>query len=205
MQTIPFLPNHQRFNSEVVRSMSVAYANVCRALGLSTKPDPATEVVALKIMEIAERGARTADDNVFARRRGIQGRQIGGLFLAAAGLLPALTNLNVHHEGRGNRQIYECGVIPSTCPVPTWPVSRRDCFFQALSIVERLHRNSPDVPIEFAGPPARVRFLIRQAHQLTWEPWSGILRRYSGSLVQCARWSDELEINGPRRHVITDK
>ena len=44
---------------EVVRSMSVAYANVCRALGLSTKPDPATEVVALKIMEIAERGART--------------------------------------------------------------------------------------------------------------------------------------------------
>jgi hypothetical protein len=59
MQTIPFLPNHQRFDSEVVRSMSVAYANVCRALGLSTKPDPATEVVALKIMEIAERGART--------------------------------------------------------------------------------------------------------------------------------------------------
>ena len=59
MQTIPFLPNHQRFNSEVVRSMSVAYANVCRVLGLSTKPDPATEVVALKIMEIAERGART--------------------------------------------------------------------------------------------------------------------------------------------------
>ena len=59
MQTIPFLPNHQRFDSEVVRSMSVAYANVCRALGLSNKPDPATEVVALKIMEIAERGART--------------------------------------------------------------------------------------------------------------------------------------------------
>jgi hypothetical protein len=39
--------------------MSVAYANVCRALGLRTKPDPATEVVALKIMEIADRGART--------------------------------------------------------------------------------------------------------------------------------------------------
>ena len=35
------VPNHQRFDSEVVRSMSVAYANVCRALGLSTKPDPA--------------------------------------------------------------------------------------------------------------------------------------------------------------------
>jgi hypothetical protein len=59
MQTIPFLPNHQKFDREVVRSMSVAYASVCRALGLTTKPDPATEVVALKIMEIAERGART--------------------------------------------------------------------------------------------------------------------------------------------------
>ena len=59
MQTIPFLPEYQRFDPEVVRSMSVAYANVCRALGLSTKPDPATEVVALKIMEIADRGART--------------------------------------------------------------------------------------------------------------------------------------------------
>ena len=39
--------------------MSLAYANVCRALWLSTKPDPATEVVALKIVEVAERGART--------------------------------------------------------------------------------------------------------------------------------------------------
>jgi hypothetical protein len=58
MQTIPFLP-HQEFDPELVRSMSLAYANVCRALGLSTKPDPATEVVALKIVEVAERGART--------------------------------------------------------------------------------------------------------------------------------------------------
>ena len=58
MQTIPFLP-HQEFDPELVRSMSLAYANVCRALGVSTKPDPATEVVALKIVEVAERGART--------------------------------------------------------------------------------------------------------------------------------------------------
>ena len=58
MQTIPFLP-HQEFDPELVRSMSLAYANVCRALGLSTKPDPATEVVALNIVEVAERGART--------------------------------------------------------------------------------------------------------------------------------------------------
>ena len=59
MQTIPFLL-HQQFDPELIRSMSLAYANVCRALGLSTKPDPATQVVALKIMEIAEqRGSRT--------------------------------------------------------------------------------------------------------------------------------------------------
>ena len=58
MKTIPFLP-HQEFDPELVRSMSLAYANVCRALGLSTKPDPANEVVALKIVEVAERGART--------------------------------------------------------------------------------------------------------------------------------------------------
>ena len=85
MQTIPFLPNHQQFDFEVVRSMSVAYANVCRALGLSAKPDPATEVVALKIMEIAERGARTPTDNVLARHRGIQGRQIGRLSIGGLG------------------------------------------------------------------------------------------------------------------------
>jgi hypothetical protein len=58
MQTIPFVP-HDHYDPELIRSMSIAYANVCRALGLTTKPDPATEVVALKIVEIAERGART--------------------------------------------------------------------------------------------------------------------------------------------------
>ena len=71
------LPNHQRFDSEVVRSMSVAYANVCRALGLSTEPAPATEVVALKIMEIAERGARTPAMMYSACHRGIPGWQVG--------------------------------------------------------------------------------------------------------------------------------
>lgn len=59
MQTIPFLPKHQQFDSEIVRSMSVAYTDLCRTLGLSTRPDAANEVVAHKIMEIAERGART--------------------------------------------------------------------------------------------------------------------------------------------------
>jgi hypothetical protein len=58
-QMIPFLPNYRRFDYEIVRSMSVAYTDLCRTLGLSTRPDAANEVVAHKIMEIAERGART--------------------------------------------------------------------------------------------------------------------------------------------------
>jgi hypothetical protein len=58
MQTIPFVPTG-RYDPELIRSMSIAYTNLCRALGLSTKPDPATEIIALKIIEVAERGART--------------------------------------------------------------------------------------------------------------------------------------------------
>ena len=58
MQPIPLL-KHRRFDPEVVDGMSAAYATVCHALGLNTKPDPATEIVALKIIEIATRGARS--------------------------------------------------------------------------------------------------------------------------------------------------
>jgi hypothetical protein len=47
--------------------MSAAYATVCHALGLNTKPDPATEIVALKIIEIATRGARSPTEIHFAR------------------------------------------------------------------------------------------------------------------------------------------
>lgn len=64
MQTIP-LPSHQQFDPELVRSMSLAYANVCRALGLSTKPDPATEVVAQKIMEIVEKRHATTPTAIY--------------------------------------------------------------------------------------------------------------------------------------------
>jgi transposase len=55
---IPSL-KHRRFDTDLIDSMSAAYATVCHALGLSTKPDSATEIVALKIMEIAARGARS--------------------------------------------------------------------------------------------------------------------------------------------------
>ena len=58
MQTIPFLPR-QDFDPELVRSMSLAYANVCRALGLSTKPDPATEVVCRAVSLNDSEAART--------------------------------------------------------------------------------------------------------------------------------------------------
>ena len=59
MQTIPFLP-HCRFDPEVVQNMSVAYTGLCQTLGLGAKlRDAANEIVAHKVMEIAERGART--------------------------------------------------------------------------------------------------------------------------------------------------
>jgi hypothetical protein len=58
METIPLL-KHRRFDPELIESMSAAYTSVCQALGLSTKSDRATETVALKIIEIATRGARS--------------------------------------------------------------------------------------------------------------------------------------------------
>jgi hypothetical protein len=63
-QTIPLPPN-QPFDPELVRSMSLAYGNVCRALGLSTEPDPATEVIALKIMEIVEQRRATTPTAIY--------------------------------------------------------------------------------------------------------------------------------------------
>jgi hypothetical protein len=45
--------------------MSQAYTDLCQTLGMSTRADPATEVVANKIMEIADRGARTPTTMIF--------------------------------------------------------------------------------------------------------------------------------------------
>jgi hypothetical protein len=59
VETISFL-KHRRFDPELVDSMSAAYASVCQALGLSTESDwNKIETVALKIIEIAARGARS--------------------------------------------------------------------------------------------------------------------------------------------------
>ena len=75
MQMIPFLPNYQRFDSEIVRSMSVAYTDLCRTLGLSTMPDAANEVVA---HDHGNCRTRCADTHHYVPPRlgGIQGRQI---------------------------------------------------------------------------------------------------------------------------------
>jgi hypothetical protein len=59
MDTIPLL-KHRRFDPELIDSMSAAHASVCKALGVNTKSDHATEIVAPKIIEIATR--RTEPD-----------------------------------------------------------------------------------------------------------------------------------------------
>jgi hypothetical protein len=83
MQTIPFLPNF-RFDPEVVRSMSVAYTDLCQTLGLSTKPDaawlsvvsvrvtPEWEVIRIKATPAAFVGTVQAPDKTSALKTGIK-------------------------------------------------------------------------------------------------------------------------------------
>jgi hypothetical protein len=52
----PFLSG-QAFGPEVIRDMSLAFDNVCEAMGLkTTEDDPATTIVAQKVIELAQRG-----------------------------------------------------------------------------------------------------------------------------------------------------
>jgi hypothetical protein len=44
------------FNPEAIRKMSLALDDVCAELGLRTKDDPATRLVASKIIKFAQRG-----------------------------------------------------------------------------------------------------------------------------------------------------
>ena len=57
MSIVPFLRN-QGFDPEIVDNMSVAFDRVCGMMGLTTKRDPATELVARKVIEYAQRGIR---------------------------------------------------------------------------------------------------------------------------------------------------
>jgi hypothetical protein len=50
----------QAFEPEVVRQMSLALETLCGKFGMKLADDPATRVVALKIIELAERGVRDA-------------------------------------------------------------------------------------------------------------------------------------------------
>ncbi len=57
MTITPFLSG-QAFGPEVVRDMSTALEDVCKALQLKPGSDPASERVAKKIIELAQRGVR---------------------------------------------------------------------------------------------------------------------------------------------------
>jgi hypothetical protein len=55
----PFLAG-QPFEPELIREMSIALENVCAKLALTLSDDPATRLVAAKIIELAQRGVRDA-------------------------------------------------------------------------------------------------------------------------------------------------
>jgi hypothetical protein len=55
----PFLAG-QAFEPEVIREMSLALETVCGKFNLALSDDPATRLVASKIIELAQRGVRDA-------------------------------------------------------------------------------------------------------------------------------------------------
>jgi hypothetical protein len=60
MPITPFLKN-QAFNPELIRAMGMAFDSACRQLGLSTTQDGATEMVAAKIIQLAQQGENDPD------------------------------------------------------------------------------------------------------------------------------------------------
>jgi hypothetical protein len=55
----PFLHDHA-FEPEVTRAMGIAFEEACRLLRLPDATDPAAEIVAAKIIELAKSGERDA-------------------------------------------------------------------------------------------------------------------------------------------------
>ncbi len=51
----------QTFEPETIRDMSAAFVAACDALGLKVQDDPATRLVAEKIVEFTQRGVRDPD------------------------------------------------------------------------------------------------------------------------------------------------
>jgi hypothetical protein len=60
MPITPYLP-HQAFEPETIETMSAAFVAACEALHLKVGDDPATRVVAEKVIELAQRGIRDPD------------------------------------------------------------------------------------------------------------------------------------------------
>jgi hypothetical protein len=62
MQTMPIRPflADQAFEPELLGQMSLALETVCAKLQLNLTDDPATRLVASKIIELAQRGVRDA-------------------------------------------------------------------------------------------------------------------------------------------------
>jgi elongation factor P hydroxylase len=58
MPITPFLRG-QAFDPEIVEAMGKAFVTTCDALGLNDRTDAMTELVAEKIIELAQRGLRT--------------------------------------------------------------------------------------------------------------------------------------------------
>ena len=48
----------QAFEPEVIRQMSLTLETICGKFGMKLTEDPATRIVALKIIELAQRGVR---------------------------------------------------------------------------------------------------------------------------------------------------
>ena len=57
MPITPFLAG-KAFEPELIREMSLALETVCEKFGMKLADDPATRVLASKIIEVAQRGAR---------------------------------------------------------------------------------------------------------------------------------------------------
>ena len=57
MPITPYLA-HQAFESEVIETMSAAFVAACDALHLKVGDDPATRLVAEKVINLAQRGIR---------------------------------------------------------------------------------------------------------------------------------------------------
>jgi hypothetical protein len=67
-----FLDGHA-FDPEAIQSMSEALTGARRALGLVDRDDPATRLVAIKIIELARNGERNAERLQAAALRAIRG------------------------------------------------------------------------------------------------------------------------------------